>query len=53
MELVGKPINPKSKGYGNFGRGSLKDLVKAIVNEGLEWDGDAWGNEMGRGCPNE
>ena len=53
MGLVGKPINPKSKGYGNFGRGSLKDLVKAIVNEGLEWVGDAWGNEMGRGCPNE
>ena len=48
-----KPISPKSKGYGNLGRGNPKDLVKARGNEGLEWAGDAQGNETGRGFPKE
>ena len=47
MGLVEKPINPESKWYGNLGWGILKDLVKTNGNEGLEWVGDAWGNEMG------
>ena len=53
MGLVKRPINPKSKGYGNLGRGSPKDLAKAHGNEGLEWTRDAQGNETGRGCPKE
>ena len=53
MGLVEKPINPESKGYGNLGQGSPKDLAKAHENEGLEWVGDAQGNETGRGCPKE
>ena len=53
MGLVGKPINPKSKGYGNLGWGNLKNLAKAHRNERLEWAGDAQGNEMDRGCPKE
>ena len=36
MGLGEKPINPKSKGYGNLGWGSLKGLAKAHGNEGLE-----------------
>ena len=39
--LVGKPINPKSKGYGNLGRGSPKDLAKVHGNKELEWAKDA------------
>ena len=50
--LVGMPINPKSKGYGNLGRGSPKELAKAHGNKELEWAEDAQGKEMGRGCPN-
>ena len=50
MGLVVKPINPESKGYGNLGGGSLKNLAKTHGNEGLEWARDARGNEMGRGC---
>ena len=53
MGLVEKPINPESKGYGNLGREGPKNLAKAHGNEGLEWVGDARGNEMGRGCPKE
>ena len=53
MGLVGKPINPKSKGYDNLGWGNLKNLAKAHGNERLEWAGDAQGNEMGQGCPKE
>ena len=45
--LVKKPINPKSKGYDNLGRGSLKDLAKAHGNEGLEWARGCRGNETG------
>ena len=44
-----KPINPKSKGYGNTGQGSPKDLAKAHGNDELEWAEDAQGNEMGQG----
>ena len=40
MGLVGKPINPKSKGYDNLDWGNLKNLAKAYGNEGLEWVGD-------------
>ena len=36
-----KPISPKSKGYGNLGWGSSKDLAKAHGNEGLEWAKEA------------
>ena len=53
MGLVGKPINPKSKGYDNLGWGNLKNLAKAHGNERLEWAEDAQGNEMGQGCPKE
>ena len=53
MGLVEKPINPKSKRYGNLGQRSPKGLTKAHENEGLEQTGDARGNEMGRGCPKE
>ena len=35
--MVGKPINPKSKGYGNLGQESPKDLAKAHENK--EWNG--------------
>ena len=49
--LVEKPINPKSKGYGNTGQGSLKDLAKAHGNDEQEWAEDAQGNEMGQGSP--
>ena len=41
MGLVEKPINPKSKGYGNLGEGSPKNLAKPHGNEGLEWASDA------------
>ena len=47
MGLVKKPINLESKGYSNLGQGSPKDLAKAHGNEGLEWVGDAQGNETG------
>ena len=40
MGLVGKPINPKSKRYGNLDWRNPKDLAKAYGNEGLEWVGD-------------
>ena len=40
MALVEKPINLKSKGYGNLGWRSPKDFAKAHVNEGLEWARD-------------
>ena len=46
-----KPISPESKGCGNLGQGSPKDLAKAHGNEGLEWAGAAQGNEMGQGSP--
>ena len=38
-----KPINPKSKGYGNLGWRSPKDLAKTHGNgnEELEWAEDA------------
>ena len=39
--LVEKPINPKSKGYGNLDRRSPKDLAKTHGNEELEWAEDA------------
>ena len=45
--LVEMHINSESKGYGNLGRGSPKDLAKAHGNEGLEWARDAQGNETG------
>ena len=45
--LVGKPINPKSKEYGNLGRGSPKNLVKAHGSKELEWAEDAQGKETG------
>ena len=51
--LVEKPINPKSKGYGNTGQGSPKDLAKAHGNDELEWVEDAQGNEMGQGSPKQ
>ena len=47
--LEEKPINPKSKGYGNMGQGSPKDLAKAHGNDELEWAEGAQGNEMGQG----
>ena len=47
---MGKPINPKSKGYGNLGQESPKDLAKAHENKELEWAEDAQRKEMGRGC---
>ena len=47
--LVEKPINPKSKEYGNLGRGSLKDLTKAHGNKELEWAEDVQKGEMGYG----
>ena len=34
-----RPINPKSKGYGNLGWESTKDLAKTHGNEELEWAG--------------
>ena len=51
MGLVEKPINFKSKGYGNLGRGSPKDLAKTYGNEGLEQAEDAQKNKMGQGSP--
>ena len=36
--LVEKSINPESKGYGNLGRESLKELAKAHGNEKIKWD---------------
>ena len=53
MGWVEKPISPESKAYGNLGRRSPKDLAKVHGNEGLEWAGDARGNETGRGRPKE
>ena len=53
MGLVEKPISPESKEYGNLGWRSPKDLAKVDGNEGLEWAGDARGNETGRGRPKE
>ena len=50
--MVEKPINSKSKGYGNLGWGSPKDLAKTHGNEGLEWAEDAQRNKMGEGSPN-
>ena len=47
MGLVEKPIRPKSKEYGNLSWRSPKDLAKVHGNEGLEWAGDARGNETG------
>ena len=47
---MGKPINPKSKGYCNLGRESPKDLAKSHENKELEWVEDAQRKEMGRGC---
>ena len=44
---MGKPINPKTKGYGNLGRGSPKDLANAHGNKELEWAEDTQGKEMG------
>ena len=46
--LAEKPINSKSKGYGNLGPGKPKRFSKAHGNEELEWAEDAQGNEMGR-----
>ena len=45
--LLEKPRSPKSKGYGNLGRGSPKYLAKAHENEELECARDAQGNEIG------
>ena len=47
------PISPESKGYGDLGRGSPKDLAKAHGNKGLKWTRDAQGNETGQGCLKE
>ena len=48
----GKPINSKSKGYGDLGWRSPKELAKVHGNKELEWAKDAQGKEMGRGRPN-
>ena len=40
--MVGKPINPKSKGYDNLGWGSPKDLAKVHGNKEFEWAKEAW-----------
>ena len=48
-----KPINLKSKGYGNLGPGNPKDLAKAHGKEELELAKDAQGNETGWECPKE
>ena len=53
MGLVEKPINPKSKGYGNLGGRSPNNLAKTHRNEGLEWARNVQGSETGRGCPRE
>ena len=45
--MVGKPINPKNKGYGNLDQESPKDLAKAHENKELEWAEDAQRKEMG------
>ena len=47
---MGKPINPKNKGYGNLDQESPKDLAKAHENKELEWAEDAQRKKMGRGC---
>ena len=47
------PISLESKGYGDLGRGSPKDLAKAHGNDELEWAEDAQGNEMGQGSPKQ
>ena len=51
-------MNPKSKGNGNLGQGSPKDLAKAHGSKnGLRMPKkrkqaeDAQGKEVGRGCP--
>ena len=49
--LAEKPINSKSKGYGNLGPGKPKRFSKAHGNEELEWAEDAQKDEMGQGCP--
>ena len=55
---MGKPINPKSKGYGNLGRGSPKDLEKPMeiknwnrprMPKERKWAKDAQKDEMGQG----
>ena len=48
---MGKPINSKSKGYGNLGWESPKDLAKAHGNKEFEWAEDAQKDEMGQGSP--
>ena len=62
MGLVEKPISLESKGYGNLGQESPKDLAKAHRNEGLEWVGMleemkrtevAQKNKMGQGSPKQ
>ena len=49
--MVENTINLESKGYGNLGRESSKDLAKAHGNEELEWTENAQKNEMGQGSP--
>ena len=46
-------MNPESKGYGNLGWGSPKDLAKTHENEELEWLNDAQGDETGWECLKE
>ena len=62
MGLVEKPISLESKGYGNLGQESPKNLAKAHRNEGLEWVGMleemkrtevAQKNKMGQGSPKD
>ena len=43
MGLVEKPINPESKGYGNLGRVSSKDLIKTLDQR----------NKMGQKSPKQ
>ena len=45
------PMNSKSKGYGNLGRGSLRNLAKAHRSKELEQAEDAQKDEMGKGSP--
>ena len=53
MGLVKRPMNPESKGYGNWVGEAQRDVAKAYRNVRMDWAKDAQRYKVGQGCLKE
>ena len=51
MGLVQRPMNPKSKGYGNWAGEAQRDVAIAYRNVRMDWAKDAQRYKVGQGRP--